>query len=433
MKKQVSLILALLLVLSLFSVTLSEGDPIKLQFMGWEASVYETEANVDALNRFMADTPGVTVEYIANPYAEHHTKILTMMAAGAAPDTFYMDPPYYNQFVEKDLLLDLTDLFYDYYEEDEFVQWSWDKMKVNDRIYGIDSCIVGWVMIYNKAMFDAAGLDYPSADPEDPWTWDQMLDAAQKLSDVNGTIDDVYGLYGYTDINIWQDYLFNEGISLFTEGYGAFEPTDPVRAGAIAEEMRKLIKEYNVSPEASFTENIGMSPNQMLQSGKVGMVLTGTFALQELSKMDMSFEYDVAAPPVMVEGNAATVTHCSYNIAGWAGTKHPEEAFKLITYQASTDFQLPFVRDGLWMTNRTELYLDENTDEWFNPDVLPEGMLTLKNLYRDARIREIDLVPNSPEIKTIMTEEWEMFLYSDLPIDQAIGNMANRINPILMG
>lgn len=407
-----------------------QEEKIKLQFMGWEASAYETEANKAAIQAYMDDHPNVEVEYIAGPYSEHHTKLLTMMIGGAAPDCFYMDPPYYAQFIEQGLLLDVSSIFEEQYADEEFIGWSEEKMKFDGKYYGIDSCIVGDILFYNKALFDEAGIAYPPSDPQESWTWEEFLDAAQKLTKRDGDTVTQYGCFGFEDQVALFDYYENAGHEFFNKDRTEFSLSDPEYFTKIAEMTTGLRTQYGVAPEAVFMDNAGMSANQMLQTGKIAMVLQGSFAMQELAKMD--FDFGVAPLPT-IDGHIMNVNNCSYNAAGWAGTKYPEETKELISYLASRDFQLQFVRGGLWMSNRADLYEPENFDQWFNSEVHPEELKDMVSLFYNGHVASANLVRNSPEVKSIMQEEMENYSYKGKEISQVIEDMTVRINKAIKG
>jgi multiple sugar transport system substrate-binding protein len=46
------------------------------------------------------------------------------------------------------------------------------------KIYGLPALVDNLALIYNKKLFDAAGLSYPTAN----WTWDDFRNAARKLT-----------------------------------------------------------------------------------------------------------------------------------------------------------------------------------------------------------------------------------------------------------
>src|SRR5262245_53030282 len=64
-----------------------------------------------------------------------------------------------------------------------FIQAGWDIYRFNTgKIYGVYSGADTHLLYYNKTLFDAAGLDYPTAE----WTWDTFLENAKKLTVVEG-------------------------------------------------------------------------------------------------------------------------------------------------------------------------------------------------------------------------------------------------------
>ena len=58
--------------------------------------------------------------------------------------------------------------------------WNWNDFypaeqaaaTVDGHVYGVPALVDNLAIVYNKALFDAAGLAYPSAD----WTWDRLRD-----------------------------------------------------------------------------------------------------------------------------------------------------------------------------------------------------------------------------------------------------------------
>ena len=64
---------------------------------------------------------------------------------------------------------------------DDFWSDSVNQFKWNDKLYAIPNTVAPDVLYFNKAMFDKAGVAYPT----DNWTFDDLRDAAIKL-----TLDD---------------------------------------------------------------------------------------------------------------------------------------------------------------------------------------------------------------------------------------------------
>ena len=66
---------------------------------------------------------------------------------------------------------------------------------MNGKQYGLPESFSNVVLIYNKDLFDQAGVSYPT----DDWTQDDVQNAAEKIRALG---DDIFG--------IWQPITYNE-------------------------------------------------------------------------------------------------------------------------------------------------------------------------------------------------------------------------------
>src|SRR5690606_32958325 len=94
-------------------------------------------------------------------------------------------------YVRDGLLLDITDYLEldpllgqeDYFIEPQETQ----RCTVDGRWYGIGSCWVAPHIYYNADMFEAEGIDPPSNDPDEAWTWEHFVEVGRAFTkDVNG-------------------------------------------------------------------------------------------------------------------------------------------------------------------------------------------------------------------------------------------------------
>lgn len=427
MKKILAMVLTIVMLLSLASVSAYADEKIKLQFMGWEASAYETEANKAAIAAFEAANPEYEVEFITGKYDDHHTRLMTMMAGNAAPDVFYMEPNFSRAFSDQGLLLNIADIYEKDFKDVKLIDWSYQKTSSDDgKCYGIDSCIVGSILYVNPELFRAAGLEIPST--SEAMTWDEFVSVAQKLTLKDGDVVTQYGVYGFDDWAVAEAYLYYNVI-FSSMKLVCLKSANPERAAEILETLKSLRTVYGVAPEAAFIENSGMNANQLLKTGKVAMVMQGSFSTQELSKM--GFEFIAVKPPVLDEKHPVGILHSSYNCAIWSGTKHPEAAKTLASFLCSEDAQLVFVRDGLWMTNRDYLYEPENWDKWLSHDVYPEGFEDLIPMFRKGNFRPSFGVKNANEVTDVLVEEYQNYLFNGQSVENTFANMTTRANKIM--
>ena len=100
-----------------------------------------------------------------------------MLATGDdAPDIFWVNLAHLIEYLPAGYMLPLND---DVMELDKYSQAATDLLKGEDgSYYGVPFLLDPNVLIYNKAMFDEAGLEYPTED----WTWDDFRTAAAALT-----------------------------------------------------------------------------------------------------------------------------------------------------------------------------------------------------------------------------------------------------------
>ncbi|MEZ4559907.1 MAG: extracellular solute-binding protein [Caldilineaceae bacterium] len=132
-------------------------------------------------------------------------------------------------YVRDGLLLDITDQL----ELDPllgagnyFIQpQEYDRCTFEDRWYGIGSCWVAPHRYYNAATFEAAGIEPPSNDPDEAWTWDQFVEAARALTmDANGNHPGDAG-FDVDNVEQWGVHW------MLPAGAAALHPVDLRRAG----------------------------------------------------------------------------------------------------------------------------------------------------------------------------------------------------------
>jgi multiple sugar transport system substrate-binding protein len=158
-----------------------------------------TQANQIAVHQEIADLYNSThediqIEFLTVQWEERQQKYMTMLAADQPPDIVMpIGVGGINEFYKG--WLDLTPMI----EADNYDMSRFAGKTVEIHNYpgqgtlGLPLCVYPTVIFYNMDLFDAAGVDYPPkvfGEPYadgDPWTYDKLVEIAQKLSlDANG-------------------------------------------------------------------------------------------------------------------------------------------------------------------------------------------------------------------------------------------------------
>jgi len=400
---------------------------VTLRFAGWEASSLETESVKKGLELFMQQNPNIKVEYTTLPNGTNYiTKIQTLLAGNEAPDVFFLQSDYYRDFVKRGQLLDLTSWIETDFSLDDLIPSAIAISEVDGRFYGIESCTVSPVLFYNKEIFDKAGLPYPPSDPDEAWTWDEFVDVVRKLTIRDGDKVLQYGVYGAEDYYMTLALVMSNGGNWFKED-GSGPAINSPEVIEVLEAIKQLRVEYGASPEAKLLTNMGMSSSQMLQTGKIAMLMNGSWALQELAHMD--FPVGVGVLPKFKE--AVTHGQAHLHVAS-AATKHPEEAWKLIKFLSSEEYQLQNIREGLWMPNRASLYTEEGVQKWLTEGIHPEGFEQMVDYFVNAKVYSYaTLGAGAQKISENMTEELDKYFLVGQDVRTTVENLEKMITEVL--
>jgi len=171
---------------------------------------------------------------------------------------------------------------------EDFLPAFWTKFTYKDRIQTTPFINSSPVLHYNKTAFAEAGLD-----PEKPpATWDEMIDAAKKLTRRDGSAVSQWGL-NTADDTPWYAYAFimqNGGNILGPDGQPAFNQEPGVAALKL---WRDLVHDHKVMPPLQHQE-----ARKDFPAGKLGMMLSSSASGGEYERdIGTRFEYGLARFP----------------------------------------------------------------------------------------------------------------------------------------
>ena len=269
----------------------------------------------------------------------------TLLEAGASggqmPDVFWMHSNTAQMYMENDLLLNLDS----YIEADDTIDLSKyyeGVVKLYNRAdngsqYALPKDHDTIALLYNKALFDKYGVEYPN----DDWTWEDLQKAAAAITEA-GKADQVYGFAMNTSNNQdgWYNIVYDYGAQIITDDHkGTTIGSDE---GKAAMEMLRQILEV-AAPQATVAET---GTENLFKSGKTAMISQGSWMINSFYTADNAADYAWAMLPYAdTNGNGACdkgERYSAYNGLGWAAaanTKDPKAAYDLISYFCSEKAQ----------------------------------------------------------------------------------------------
>lgn len=165
-------VLMLILLLSLTGCGKTADGKTHLTFQIWD--VYQRPGMQAMCDAYTAQHPDVEIEVQATSWSEYWTKLEASAESNTMPDIFWMHTNQLLYYADFGMLADVTDLYddveSDYYEK-HFSEISRRNASGSDgHLYGVPKDKDNGLLVYNKEMFDAAGISYPTEE----WTWEDL-------------------------------------------------------------------------------------------------------------------------------------------------------------------------------------------------------------------------------------------------------------------
>lgn len=288
--RMLAAVLVLVLLLAMTGCGASDGKT-HLTFQIWDVAQRDgMQAICDAYTR---QNPDVVIEVQVTSWSEYWTKLEAAAESNTMPDIFWMHTNQILYYSDFGMLADLTDLYDDvdenYYSEHYSEISLSNAMGSDGRIYGVPKDKDNVCLVYNKEMFDAAGLSYP----DETWTWDDLVSASEKIYETTGK----YGFMAYADeqLGYW-NFVYQAGGYILNEDKTAAGFTDPATVKAM--KFYIGLQDYDWCPTQTYFAET--SPGTAFFSEVGAMFLEGNWNL--LSEMnnypDMVGKWDIAVLPM---------------------------------------------------------------------------------------------------------------------------------------
>lgn len=305
---------------------------------------------------FEAEHPNIKVEVETIGYDDYFTQMQTRVAGGTAPDCYELNIENFAAYANKGQLAEISGV-----DVSGLNDTALNAFNVGGVQYGLPESFSNVVLIYNKDLFDQAGVAYPT----DDWTQDDLQAAAEAIRALG---DDIYG--------IWQPITYNEffkvvaqyGGALLNEDKTAFTINSPENLKADQTLVDRVLVS-NVQPNAA--QQGGMGDWDMFMSGRLGMIPTGIWAFQTFTD-GCDFDWDIVVEP----GSTQKATHFFSNcVVMNPETKHPEEVAQWLAWlTASTTsadirleagWDLPALKDLGALSSYLEITPPDNREAVF--------------------------------------------------------------------
>jgi multiple sugar transport system substrate-binding protein len=332
------------------SNTAADDKPVTITYTDF-ISNGGNEANLAKIVKaFEKANPKIKVDVKTLAYSAYGTALQTDLAAGTQADVFDIDgASNYGPFQANGVLAELKGV-----DGAKYNKALLDTYATGGKQFGLPTSFSDVVLYYNKDLFDAAGVSYPTSS----WTWKDEKAAAEKLTDKSK--------------GIWGDHqpvTYNEYYKTLVQNGATFLSKNGKKAAfntpAGLEAAKWLVdKSGTVMPTIAQGQGTADFDTNLFKAGKLAMLHTGIWVFGNFA--DAPANWDIAIEP----GNTTHASAVFSNAIGVsATTKHLAAAQKWAEYMSSSDemvdvrlnsgWELPTIAD----TKKLDTYLTKGKPE----------------------------------------------------------------------
>ena len=395
--------------LVLAGCTTPDDGPVTITYTNFISNGGNEENLQTIVDAFEEENPDITVEVTTLPYGDYGTALQTDLAAGAVSDVFDLEYANYAQFQADGVLAEVAVAAPDAYRPSLLEAYQTDGAQ-----YALPSSFSDVVLYYNADLFDAAGLEYPTAD----WTWEDEQAAAETLT------DQAAGVWGdHQPVSFYEYYKAlaqNGGEFLNEDGTAvAFNTPEGIEA---AEWL--VGKSGTVMPTIEQGQGTADFDTNLFKEGNLGMLHSGIWVFGAFA--DVPFNWDIAVEP----GNTTQASAVFSNAVGISATsEHPEEAAKWAEFLTSSSTMVDVRLDAGWE-------LPPISDEAKLATYLDKGAPANRQAVFDS-LDAIALPPvvaqGQTEMQDILGEELTEAQAGRKTVEEALASAEERINAVIGG
>ena len=306
----------------------------------WTGQSSDAQKILTGLARdFEKQNPNVTIKVSSG--ASTTDELLQKMSAGFAsgdyPDLSYAFGSWSSELASSGRTLDITEKVKDpALKWEEFAEAGRLTATPQGKTIAFPAIVDNLVLLYNKTVFDEAGVAYPTND----WTWDDYRAAAKKMTDpATKTFGGAYSVSGSEDTtwHLWP-LLWQKGGDVLSpdQKKAAFNSDAGVSA-------LTFLRDMAVTDKSLYLDQTDEKYGPLFAANRIGMIISGPWQLYDLKAAKTQYgvsylpafdgNHDTVAGPdlwVLFDHKDANRAHWTYEFAKWLTSNEQDARWNLV-------------------------------------------------------------------------------------------------------
>lgn len=374
------------------------------------------------IDAYEAANPNIKIETLDLGSTDYMTVLATQLTGGDSTIDIatIKDIPGYATLVDKNQLEPLDDYITQQGIDKSAYGGITDQITVDNKLYALPFRSDFWVVYYNKALFDAAGVDYPTND----MTFDQFDQLARKVSNDKSGTEKVYGAHYHTWRSAVQLFGILDGKNTIVDGN--YEFLKPYYEMVLNEQKDGICQDYAALKTASLHYSAAFYQNN------VAMMNIGTWFIPTLIKAinsgeSQAKEWGIVKYPhaegVEPGSTLATITSLAVSQA----SKNKEAAMDFVKFVTGEEGAAIIANTGTFPAIMTDQVINTiSSIDGYPTDDSSKVALHTSHTYLEMPVNE-----KSSEIETILNDAHDNIMTGNCTIDEGIADMDKQVSAVL--
>lgn len=399
-----------------FSRPASSSGANELTFTTWGSEAEEAGFR-SGIAAFEKANPGSSVTLNLVPYEQMFENIDAQLQSGTAPDVFRVDYGNLGVYSSQDQLLDLGP-YVDEDAADAFIPAFWRAVQYDGTPYGMPHQTDTSAVLYNRAMFEAAGITSVPDTLESAWTWEEFEQVAQQLRD-QLPADRYPFAYNWQQAGVtrWLSWLFQAGGRYL--GDDLTTPAIDSPEGRAALDFTKSFFEKDFVPANSSVKSSTYASDSFY-SETAAMLFAGNFLLPDVEGL-ADFEWGATYMPRNVRGASDLGGNA---LVATASTEKADLAAQFLAFMVSEEQMRDFCAATTELPTLQSL-VGADIDFATRPDVMPIFV------EQATTIQESDVAqlssPDMAAINTVLSDQLELAFTQGQGTEETLAKISEGI------
>ncbi|MDR2656128.1 MAG: sugar ABC transporter substrate-binding protein [Oscillospiraceae bacterium] len=395
-----------------------EPETIDLKWALWDIDL--TVYYQPLIDAYVAAHPNVTIEMVDLGSADYMVLLSTQLSGGADFDVLAIkDIPGYVNLVRQNHLEPLNDYIASAGIDTSLYGGTVEQIAIDDQVYELPFRSDFWLVYYNKALFDAAGVEYPSND----MTIAQYDELARKMTSGEGDAK-VYGDHFHTWRSTVSLFAILDGKNTIVDG--TYDFLAPTYEWVLAEQNDGICQDY-ATLKTSSTHYSGVFFNNQTAMLNMGTWFIATQIAKIKEGESKSTEWGVVKYPhpegVPAGTTLGTITGLSVN----ANSTKKEAALDFLKFATGPEGAAVVASTG----TIPAIMSDEVVASIASVDGFPADDASKEALKVTKAYLEMPLHEKSADIETILNEGHDNIMTGNMTIEEGIADMNTRVGELL--